>query len=266
MIEEGNKMLDKATFLLPFLIIGASLSACGPSQAEVDAHATQVVAAIFATQTAAAPTNTPTATATYKPTITPTNTVTTTPTITGTPTKTRTPWPSDFFKDPLSTPEDCESSIDPAQQDIDYVLAYTSDIFESAGWQKSYTVKEFRTTVTWLHDQEGALAFLEYLIFSCGYTVEDFEEYFSDQNLETVIFSGYQNLQRLATCTSEENDLTLFEFSADVQDTQYLLRYWIKLDSKTRILTMLVTFPREFEAQLASYADAIFPELSSCQE
>ncbi|NIS80580.1 MAG: hypothetical protein GTO14_10335 [Anaerolineales bacterium] len=259
-------MIAKTILVLPILLFGAILSSCGPSQAEVDAHATEVVAAIFATQTAEVPTNTPTLRATRTPTSTPTNTPTMTPTVTGTPTQTRTPWPSDLFQDPLSTPGECEPSIDPSQQDVDYILTYTGEIFDSDDWQRSYTVKELRTNVTWLNHQEGALAFLEYLIFSCGYTQDDFENFFSDQNLEAVIFVDYKNLKRLATCTSNEEDLMLHEFSAEVQDRQYLVYYWIKLDRETRILTMLLTFPRESEAKLVSYASAIFPELSSCHE
>ena len=44
------------------LVVGVFLVACGPSQAERDAQATQIAANIFATQTAEAPTATPTPT------------------------------------------------------------------------------------------------------------------------------------------------------------------------------------------------------------
>lgn len=71
------------------LLISVILSACGPSQAELDATATQVAANIFATQTAQAPTATPTFTPSPSPTATPTAT----PTPTSTPTITPTPTP-----------------------------------------------------------------------------------------------------------------------------------------------------------------------------
>lgn len=85
-----------------FVIIILS-SACGPSQAELDETATQDAIALFAKQTAEAPTatltpsvtpsptNTPTATP--SPTHTPTETPTITPTPTNTPTATPTPIP-----------------------------------------------------------------------------------------------------------------------------------------------------------------------------
>lgn len=81
-----------ATSLL--LVAGLLLVACGPSQAERDSRATQVAAVIFATQTAQAPTVTPTPT----PSNTPTPTSTPTPTITPTPTETPTRFP------PTATP------------------------------------------------------------------------------------------------------------------------------------------------------------------
>lgn len=58
----------------PFVVLllaAAGSAACGPSQAELDAQATEVAQIIFATQTAEAPTATPTSTATPEPTATP---------------------------------------------------------------------------------------------------------------------------------------------------------------------------------------------------
>lgn len=73
------------------LVISLSLSACGPSQAEQDAQATQIVEDFYATQTAA-----PTATATSTPAPTATSTATATPTHTSTPT----PIPGKFINPP----------------------------------------------------------------------------------------------------------------------------------------------------------------------
>jgi SH3-like domain-containing protein len=70
--------------LLALLTSGA-LSACGPSQAELNATATRIAANVFATQTAVAPTATSTPTETSTPTRTPTPT--------HTPTRTPTPLP-----------------------------------------------------------------------------------------------------------------------------------------------------------------------------
>ncbi|UCF60324.1 MAG: hypothetical protein JSV37_11230 [Anaerolineaceae bacterium] len=90
-------MDKKALIILALLLLSGIIAACGPSQDELDAQATEIAANIFATQTAEAPTSTPTS----SPTSTPTSTHTLTPTYTQTPTPTLTPFPSfrdDFAK------------------------------------------------------------------------------------------------------------------------------------------------------------------------
>jgi hypothetical protein len=76
-------------FLLSCLTVIGLVACGGPSQAELDAQATTVAANIFATQTAEAPTNTPTP----PPTDTPAPTNTPAPTDTPTPAPTDTPVP-----------------------------------------------------------------------------------------------------------------------------------------------------------------------------
>jgi hypothetical protein len=56
-----------------YLYLGITLISCGPSQAELDRQATEIAASIFATQTAEAPTPTPTFTPTPTHTPTPTS-------------------------------------------------------------------------------------------------------------------------------------------------------------------------------------------------
>jgi basic membrane protein A len=82
-------------YIWSLLVVTALLlSACGTSQEDLDATATQIAAEIFATQTAQAPTATPTFTPTPTPTDTPTLTPTPTPTDTPSPTPTPTPTPT----------------------------------------------------------------------------------------------------------------------------------------------------------------------------
>jgi len=89
-------------FTLIVILVGLSLVACGSSQAKLNAQATEIVASIFATQTAGAPsTATPTFTPTLTPTATDTPTATFTPSPTATPSPTQTPTPS---KTPTRTP------------------------------------------------------------------------------------------------------------------------------------------------------------------
>jgi hypothetical protein len=84
-------MFKKVNLLLICLMGGLLISACGPSQAELNATTTRIAANVFATQTAAVPTATSTPTETSTPTRTPRPTGTPTPT--HTPTRTPTPLP-----------------------------------------------------------------------------------------------------------------------------------------------------------------------------
>lgn len=163
-------------------------------------------------------------------------------------------------------PVDCKEVVDPTPKDVEYVLEFTGDTFTSAGWERSYTVGDQRASVTWLKNAESALAYLEYLVYNCGYTQADLNTYFSERNFKEVIFRDYQNLQRQAQCANDDAGLTLHEFTAVWQEKDYRIRYWVKLDSDTRVLTLMLTFPEKAEPSLDRYAKDIFPALSSCRE
>ena len=119
-------MNKKVFSVLIYLLAVIILAACGPSQAELDAQATQVAADLSATQTAEAPTptptptvtstNTPTATHTPLPTNTPTPTSThtppATPTFSPTPTATDTPLPTSTYT-PTASPSPTVSPSQP---------------------------------------------------------------------------------------------------------------------------------------------------------
>ncbi len=77
--------------ILTLLLVAGLLVACGPSEEELNATATQNAANIFATLTAEAPTPTHTPTITPTPTPSPTNTPTPTATATATPRPSATP-------------------------------------------------------------------------------------------------------------------------------------------------------------------------------
>jgi len=166
---------------------------------------------------------------------------------------------------PLSIPNDSDSATEPTRQDVEYVLGFPGNTFESSDWQRSYTVQSDRVSVTWLNDGEGALAFLDYLVYSQGYAQADVDDYFSEQNFEDILLRDYENPRRIATCTDAEGDLTLHEFAAEVNETDYVIRFWIRLDSTTRVLNMMIVFPEASEAKLDRYARQVFPELSSCE-
>ncbi len=81
----------KTHVVLSYVWSGVLIVACGPSQAELDRQATESSANIFATQTAEAPT------------ITPTHTLTSTPTYSNTPSPTVTPTHTPTLAPPMAT-------------------------------------------------------------------------------------------------------------------------------------------------------------------
>jgi hypothetical protein len=190
------------------------------------------------------------------------------PTPTSTPTPTNTPTPTlspTATPTPSPTPSDCSTQTEPTEQDVNYALTFSGNIFETDDWQRSHTVASMRTSVTWLNDSVGALAYLEYLIYSCGYDQDDIEKYYSEQNFQEVIFSGnYQNMQRIAQCTDVTGELTLHEFRGVWQDEEYLFRMWVKLDNRTRVLSLLLVFPENSSDLLDKYSIKNFPTLDSC--
>lgn len=150
--------------------------ACGPSQAELDAWATETVVSVHATQTAEAPTHTPTITSTptytftptYTPTATPTRTLTPThtltptitPTATHTPTATYTPLPTHTPSGPavieasITNPIPCTSwGDDGLKWDFTVTFAESNGVPATVEWlQRIYTDKD---GARWSSDFEG---------------------------------------------------------------------------------------------------------------
>jgi hypothetical protein len=146
--------------------------------------------------------------------------------------------------------------------DVWRARTFAFGVFESSQWRNSYAALPFRIDVIWESPELEAVVFLEYLLFNCGYTEEDLDEYFSDENFEQIIFIDYDNLQKIAQCRL--GDLRLYEYHADLFGKPYLLSQWAKSDGDTRVATFLMVFPLEDAPLMRSYAAKIFPELVTC--
>jgi hypothetical protein len=169
---------------------------------------------------------------------------------------------------PVSRPitADCQKATEPTEQDVTYVLNFMGDILQTDEWKRSYSVESMRIRVTWVNDSAGALAYDEYLIYPCGYTQKDVDEYFSDQNFKTIFLRDYQNPEQLAVCTDEEKNIKLREFRAEKYNQGYLLRFWVMPVNNTRFQEMMLVFPEKSAALLDQYAQEMFPTLSSCSK
>ena len=112
--HRGKRLSYRLWIVVVLLGLSMLLVECGPSEAQLSEQATQVAAEIFETQTAQAPTYTPTPTATATPTETPTPTATSTPTETPTPTNTPRPTATATPTDtPSPTPTEKPTEIPP---------------------------------------------------------------------------------------------------------------------------------------------------------
>jgi hypothetical protein len=111
-------------------------------------------------------------------------------------------------------------STQPTQADIDRALMFTGVTFSASEWERSYTVSENRVSVSWLNNSLGALAYLEALIFPCGYEEPDVNNYFSDENWK-LIFQSYESYTSTSPMCKTDSGLRLYEFKAVSQGFDY---------------------------------------------
>ena len=162
---------------------------------------------------------------------------------------------------PVGTPS-CISS-EPTQGDIERALTYTDDIFSGVDWVRSYTVETNRVYVTWANGSLNALAFVEALIFECGYGEPELDSFFSDENWN-IIFANYESYQPVSKCRSEDS-LRLYQFTAVKDSFNYEINYWALKDTNTRVMEMMIVFPVESKSLMDEYSSNLFPDLTSCK-
>ena len=150
----------------------------------------------------------------------------------------------------------------PVQADIDRALEFTGNLFDRLDWQRSYTVTDGRVSVTWFSDSLAAVAFLEALIFPCGYEDLDLDLYFSVDNW-SVVFGNYESYQMTNECRMD-NGMRLYQFKTQEQGYEYDVRYWTLNDTDTRVLAMMMVFPVESPVVAEEYAYSLFPQLINC--
>ncbi len=139
---------------------------------------------------------------------------------------------------------------------------YAHGVFDSEFWQISYDTLPFRIDVIWDSPQFESLVYLEYLIFNCGYTEEDLDDYFNDEYFAQIVLIDYDNPQKVGEC--RQGDVRLYEFRADFMGQSYRISQWVKPDNERRVAGLFMTFPLEDEEMMDSYAVKIFPELPVC--
>jgi hypothetical protein len=186
-------------------------------------------------------------------------TATPTATLSPPPTSTQTIQPTDI---PLSTVTPVCISSAPTQADINRALTYTGGTFNQPDWVQSYTVNETTVSVLWQNVPQSALVYLEAIIFPCGYEEPDLNKYFSDENWKAV-FANYENYELINECRNNDG-LRLYEFKTQNQGFEYEIKYWVKKDTDTRVISTMIVFPLETKLLLDEYSSMLFPDYSTC--
>ena len=153
-------------------------------------------------------------------------------------------------------------SPEPVQDDIDRALSFTDELFATPEWVRSYTVFEGRVSVSWSNVPLSAIAYVEALIFPCGYEEPDINNFFSDESWK-IIFANYQSFEATAACKIDEG-LRLYEFKAITDDFEYTIKYWVLNDTDTRVMGTMIVFPVESLSLIDEYSESLFPDLTSC--
>ena len=184
---------------------------------------------------------------------------TATPTLTPPPTSMPKIFPTDI---PLPTVTPACISPAPTQADTYRALNYTGDKFSTSDWEQSYTVNETSVSVLWQNVSEGALVYLDAIIFPCGYEEPDLNKYFSEENWKAV-FANYESYELLDECKRDDG-LRLYEFKTLNQGFEYEIRYWVDNDTDTRVISTMIVFPLETKLLLDEYSSMLFPDYSTC--
>lgn len=185
---------------------------------------------------------------------------------TATPTSTPPPTaipPTNTAELPLPTVTPVCISPNPTQKDIDRALSYTGGVFGSSGWEQSTATSETSVAVTWQNITQGAVIYLEAIIFPCGYEEPDLNKYYSDENWN-AIFQNYESYELIGKCKRDDG-LRLYEFKTQNQGFEYEIRYWVESDTDTRVISTMIVFPLESKLLLDEYSSMLFPGYSTCQ-
>jgi hypothetical protein len=158
-------------------------------------------------------------------------------------------------------PSDECGPIEPSAEDVEFALSYSKAAFDPQVWVQSYTVEPYKISLTRRNDSESAIAYLEYLMFNCGYGQAELDDYFGEEGFN-IIFGDYESHGLADFC--EEEGLTLYEYDLTEDGAEYSARYWVRQHSDTRLLVTMLVFPSTSPSAMDSYAQKISPELTRC--
>jgi hypothetical protein len=161
---------------------------------------------------------------------------------------------------PSSIPGECPDTM-PGDTDVEQARHYQESEFTNSDWYLSYTVAEYRITVTRRSETMNAVINFDTVIF-CGVTDPILDDYYSRENFE-IIFQYYDEYEFLDECQTD--DLRLFELSFSDEGSDYLGRFWVATIDEDHVRETLIVFPVSGEAELEQFSRTLVPELSACK-
>ncbi len=153
------------------------------------------------------------------------------------------------------------ASLQPTENDVRFALDFGKELFTDVNWQRSYTVQELQATVSWTHRTSSALADVTVYMFCDEKGTDDISWFYNDAALQTM-FQGYDEFTLAASC--EKDKTLLYEVNAVEENQPYNIRLWAEPLNKSRLLSVLITFPVGESDLLEKYSQEFFPEFSSC--
>lgn len=142
------------------------------------------------------------------------------------------------------------------------VLAYTGDTFSRKEWKRSYSVSSNQMNIVWRNNQKGAIAELKYQILEDRIIKNG--EFYSKEDIESIVFPDYKQLERIAKCTANNNSLVLYEYTGELHYTNYMIKFWVKTENRKTLLDLSLIFPKEQIGSLDKYSQDLYPTLSEC--
>jgi uncharacterized protein YqkB len=153
-------------------------------------------------------------------------------------------------------------NLQPTAGDIQYALNFGSKLFTNEVWQRSYTVQELDVIVSWTHRGVAALSDVSVLMFCNENGTDDLNLFYNNQIIKEN-FVNYDAAEITASCARD--GIMLYELDAVEEGSNYKIHQWIQPLSKTRLLSVIIVFPKEDNVLVDRYSQEFFPTLPSCE-
>jgi hypothetical protein len=150
----------------------------------------------------------------------------------------------------------------PTQDDVDRAISFTGKLFDTQDWERTYTVDVDKVSITWYSERLTSIAYLEALIFPCGYEELDLDYFFSVDNW-VIVFGNYQGYEYIDECRLDSG-VRLYQFITVDQGFEYDVHYWVVNDTDTRVISMMLVMPIESQDLIEEFSYSLFPQLPDC--